>query len=215
MGGPAYDTKRSNDRLFGAAPRHAGLRVKRPRASFGRYPRLAFVAAKKVVDTGLRRHDGGRPAPVTAWRVLSGPFGAEKFSLHDPFGRSAGDCLTNTVAPAPFLRRHQRRLPCEETSMTPVPHARNGHRCAVASRARKNAGGAAREMVRLWHDRCDAGHSASGSLRARFGFGPECGSRSPSQSRLRWQSEEAPNVRNRYRTPGFGSHSDTGSITAQ
>jgi hypothetical protein len=42
-------TRRPNDRLFGAAPSHAGA---------GRYPRLAFVAAKKVVDTGLRRHDG-------------------------------------------------------------------------------------------------------------------------------------------------------------
>src|SRR5580658_9082119 len=37
-----------NDRLFGAAPRHAGE---------GRYLRLLFVAARKAVDTGLRRHD--------------------------------------------------------------------------------------------------------------------------------------------------------------
>ena len=42
-------TKRPNDRLF-AHPRHAGE---------SRYPRPAFVGAKKDVDTGLRRHDGG------------------------------------------------------------------------------------------------------------------------------------------------------------
>jgi hypothetical protein len=98
-------------------------------------------------------------------------------------------------------------------SMTLVPHARNGHRCAVASRACKTYVGTAREMVRLRHDGCDAGHSASGSLRARFGCGPECRSRSPSQSRLHWPGEQAPNVRNRHMTRGFGSHSDTGSIT--
>src|SRR5450759_5267083 len=42
-------TKRPNDRLF-AHPRHAGE---------SRYPRPAFVGAKKDVDTVLRRHDGG------------------------------------------------------------------------------------------------------------------------------------------------------------
>jgi hypothetical protein len=44
--------RRPNDRLFAAAPRHAGA---------GRYPRLAFVAAKKVVDTGLHRRGDSVP----------------------------------------------------------------------------------------------------------------------------------------------------------
>jgi hypothetical protein len=44
--------------MIGSAPtptRHAGE---------GRYPRLAFVAAKQVVDTGLRRHDEVGTAPM-------------------------------------------------------------------------------------------------------------------------------------------------------
>src|SRR5580658_6814879 len=42
-------------------PRHAGE---------GRYPRLAFVTAKKVVDTGLRRHD---EVGVTGESIIRAP----------------------------------------------------------------------------------------------------------------------------------------------
>ncbi len=57
-------------------PRHAGA---------GRYPRLAFVAAKKVVDTGLRRHDEGRARRwvngLVGWYHTSGPAPAERSAI--------------------------------------------------------------------------------------------------------------------------------------
>jgi hypothetical protein len=36
----------------------------------GRLPRLVFAAAKKGVDTGLRRHDGGAPSVGQSLRPL-------------------------------------------------------------------------------------------------------------------------------------------------
>jgi hypothetical protein len=48
---PAFGIKPGGEGIDPSAlpPRHAGA---------GRYPQLAFVAAEKVVDTGLRPHDG-------------------------------------------------------------------------------------------------------------------------------------------------------------
>jgi hypothetical protein len=57
------DTNRPNDRLFDGTP-VMPAHGPSPRTGSGRYPRLAFVAAQiafvaaqKVMDTGLRRHD--------------------------------------------------------------------------------------------------------------------------------------------------------------
>src|SRR5580658_2547239 len=68
-------------------PRHAGE---------GRYPRLAFVTAKKVVDTGLRRHDEVgvtgesiiRAPGMSRWLRLSAPFGPHTARCSDPVWRA-------------------------------------------------------------------------------------------------------------------------------
>jgi hypothetical protein len=79
-----------------------------------------------------------RAAPVGARRGLGGSFGAHRYSLRGPFGRSAGGGLASRVALEPFRRRHRRGLPCQEIAMTQAPHARNDFRFVVTNHTCKH-----------------------------------------------------------------------------
>ena len=95
---PALPTKSARPGI--SYPRHAGA---------GRYPRLALLQRMQVVDTGLRRHDGGAPSvgqslrplvlgaghiPRRRRRMLRPPDDRRGMDCEATHARSRGDRLT-------------------------------------------------------------------------------------------------------------------------